>query len=384
MSLNLEPSSSGTARAKSGTSRSVALDFLRFAAAGLVVLYHYQSEGPFPLSRLSPVFLRGYLVTDLFLILSGYVLGRAYGRQVAASAISDEHFLLRRVLRIWPAHLAMLTAFAAVVFAAGLAGRPPARPEAFQWGELPAQALLAHAWSGHGGGWNLPTWTLSALVICYAAFPMVWRRLRGVGDGLLLFLGGMGLIWLADLAVRRAYGQTIYDLHFNLGVLRALPMFVFGMCVARAAECGWPRAEWAAGMALAAGTAAALLQALGRFDLLSVALLGLTIAACGQMRMTWGADLAARAARISFALYITHILVGMLWFNVERALVGRLHPPVWEQWAFWACALPAALLVATLFDRWVDQPMQRGVARVLKNRLKAAGPKPGPAGLPSA
>ncbi|WP_421930944.1 acyltransferase family protein [Phenylobacterium sp.] len=369
---------------KNETGRSVALDFLRFAAAGLVVLYHYQSEGPFPLSQLSPIFLRGYLVTDLFLILSGYVLGRAYGRQVAASAISDEHFLLRRVLRIWPAHLAMLTAFAAVIFAAGLAGRPPAQPEAFQWGELPAQALLIHAWSGHGGGWNLPTWTLSALVICYAAFPTVWRRLRGVGDGLFLFLGGMGLIWLADLAVRRAYGQTIYDLHFNLGVIRALPMFVFGMCVARAAECGWPRAEWAAGLTLAAGTAAALLQALGRFDLLSVALLGLTIAACGQMRMTWGADLAARAARISFALYITHILVGILWFNAERALVGRLHPPAWEQWAFWACALPAALVVATLFDRWVDQPMQRGVARVLKNRLKPAGPKLGPAGLPSA
>lgn len=382
MSLNSEPSPSGTIPARNGTSRSVALDFLRFAAAGLVVLYHYQSEGPFPLSQLSPVFLRGYLVTDLFLILSGYVLGRAYGRQVAASAISDEQFLLRRVLRIWPAHLAMLTAFAAVIFAAGLAGRPPTQPEAFEWAELPAQALLAHAWSGHGGGWNLPTWTLSALVVCYAAFPTLWRRLRGVGDGLLLFLGGMGLIWLADLAVRRAYGQTIYDLHFNLGVIRALPMFVFGLCVARAAECGWPRTEWAAGLTLAAGTAAALLQALGRFDLLSVALLGLTIAACGQMRMTWGADLAARAARISFALYITHILVGVLWFNAERALVGRLNPPVWGQWAFWACALPAAMLVAILFDRWVDQPMQRGVTRMLNSR-STAGAKRGPTSLPS-
>ena len=334
-----------------------------------MVLYHYQSEGPFPLARLSPVFLRGYLVTDLFLILSGYVLGRAYGRQVAAGAVGDGQFLLRRVLRIWPAHLAMLMAFAVVIGGAGLAGRLPTVADAFQWSELPAQIFLTHAWSGHGGGWNLPTWTLSALVICYAAFPTLWRRLRGVGNGLVLFLGALGMIWLVDRGVRSAYGQTIYDLHFNLGVLRGLPMFVFGMCLARAAECGWPRRNAAAGLALAAGIAVIGLQALGRFDLLSVTLLGLTIAACGEMRMTWGADLAARAARVSFALYITHILVGMLWFNAERALVGRLHPPGWEQWGLWALALPAALLAATLFDRLVDQPLQRGVGRLLKGGL---------------
>jgi len=197
--------------ARSGKNRSAALDFLRFAAAVLVVLYHYQSEGPFPLAQLSPIFLRGYLVTDLFLILSGYVLGRAYGRQLAATAISDEQFLLRRVLRIWPAHLAILTAFAALVFAAGLAGRPPSQPQDFMWGEFPAQALLIHAWSGHGGGWNLPTWTLSALVICYAAFPKLWRRLSGVGDGLLLFVGGAG----ADLARRPGRSPHLWTDHLR-------------------------------------------------------------------------------------------------------------------------------------------------------------------------
>lgn len=375
MSFNSEPSPSGTVPARRGANRSAALDFLRFAAAGLVVLYHYQSEGPFPLERLSPIFLRGYLVTDLFLILSGYVLGRAYSRQVAARTISDGQFLLRRVLRIWPAHIAMLTAFAAVIFAAGLAGRAPGHPESFQWSELPAQAFLIHAWAGQGGGWNLPTWTLSALVVCYAAFPALWRHLSGAGGGLVLFLGGAALVWLADLGIRQAYGRSIYDLGFNLGVLRAAPLFVFGMCVARAAECGWPRTDWAAGLALSAVTGVFALQSLGRFDLLSIVLLGVIIAACGQMRMTWGADLAARAARISFALYITHIFVGMLWFNAQRTLVGWLSPAVWEQWVFWACALPVALLVATVFDRWVDQPMQRGVTRMLRDRTTAGETK---------
>jgi peptidoglycan/LPS O-acetylase OafA/YrhL len=343
----------------------VALDFLRFAAAGLVVLYHYQSEGPFPLSNLSPVFLRGYLVTDLFLILSGYILGRTYGSQLTAGRVSDTQFLVRRVMRVWPAHLAVLAAFAIVIFAAGLAGRTPTALDTFQWRELPAQALLTQAWSGHGGGWNGPTWTLSALVICYAAFPTIWRRLQGAGSGLFLCLGSLSLIWLVNLAVHQVTGQTIYDLHFNMGLIRALPLFVFGMCLARTSESASPHASWAPGLSLAAGFAVIALQGLGRFDLLSVALLGLIVAACGQMRMTWGPDLAARAARISFALYITHILVGMLWFNAERALVGLLHPPVWEQWIVWAAALPLALLTATLFDRWVDQPLQRIVRPLL-------------------
>ena len=66
------------------TSRGGALDALRFAAALLIMLYHFGSESPIKLYRLNEVFARGYLATDFFLMLSGYVLGRAYGPSLLA------------------------------------------------------------------------------------------------------------------------------------------------------------------------------------------------------------------------------------------------------------------------------------------------------------
>ncbi|HPA37392.1 MAG TPA: acyltransferase [Phenylobacterium sp.] len=345
------------------------LDGLRFLAAGLIVLYHYQSEGPWPLDRLSPVFLRGYLATDFFLILSGYVLGRAYGRKIAGGTVSDERFLLLRVMRVWPAHLVMLAAFA-VVIALGVAlGAPPAHPDQYQLSDLPSQALLIHAWGLHtGSGWNLPTWSLSALVICYAAFPTLWRKLNRVGASLLLFIGGLAAVWAADLVSRTLYHHALFDLPFNLGVLRALPLFVFGACIARAGELDWPPSRWAVWLAVASGLLVTVLQGFGRFDLMSVALLGLLVGAGGAVRTSRGQQVAAKAGQISFALYITHIFVAMIWFHATRMIVARFAPPEWLQWVMWGLALPAAIATAIAFERLVDQPLQKAVGRLISWR----------------
>jgi peptidoglycan/LPS O-acetylase OafA/YrhL len=38
------------------------------------------------------------------------------------------------------------------------------------------QVFLMQAWFVPGpSGWNMPTWTLSALIVCYAGFPAAWR-----------------------------------------------------------------------------------------------------------------------------------------------------------------------------------------------------------------
>ena len=44
-----------------------------------VVLFHFGDEAPIPLHALHSVWERGYLATDFFLMLSGFVLARAYG-----------------------------------------------------------------------------------------------------------------------------------------------------------------------------------------------------------------------------------------------------------------------------------------------------------------
>jgi hypothetical protein len=59
--------------------RGGALDLLRLLASLLIVVYHFGAEGPMRIERFGQVFSRGFLATDFFLMLSGYVLGRAYG-----------------------------------------------------------------------------------------------------------------------------------------------------------------------------------------------------------------------------------------------------------------------------------------------------------------
>jgi peptidoglycan/LPS O-acetylase OafA/YrhL len=369
-----KPRHSGTAEAQKPSARGPALDMLRFLAAALIVLYHFQDEGPRPLDQLSPVFLRGYLATNFFLILSGYVLGRAYGAKVAAGAVSDGDFLLRRLTRIWPAHLLVLAAFALVVALGHGMGLTVHHADRFNWSDLPAQAALIQAWGLNvGSGWNLPTWSLSALVICYAGFPTLWRRLGGLTGGAALFAGGLAVVGTADLLCHGLRGERLYDLHFDVGVLRALPLFAFGVFIAKAAESEWPNRRWAGTLTLCAATALVGLQLIGRFDFASAGLIGLMIAGAGRMQSRWGASLARKAAEMSFALYITHIFVGMLWFYATRAWIAQTQPPMWAQWLLWALALPMALGAAVLFERLVDRPLQTALNRWLTwaNRRKS-------------
>ena len=47
------------------------LDALRFIVGALIILYHFREASPVPLPQLHPVFDRGYLLTDFFIIDSG-------------------------------------------------------------------------------------------------------------------------------------------------------------------------------------------------------------------------------------------------------------------------------------------------------------------------
>ncbi|MES2537882.1 MAG: acyltransferase [Pseudomonadota bacterium] len=80
------------------------IDLLRFAAAVLVVFYHYAFRGyaadgmsvmPYPL--LAPIAKYGYLGVDLFFLISGFVVLRS------ASSGSLQKFVVSRVARLYPA-----------------------------------------------------------------------------------------------------------------------------------------------------------------------------------------------------------------------------------------------------------------------------------------
>ena len=89
--------------------RYVALDGLRGAAALLIVLYHVRWT-----SHLSgSLFVKNsYLAVDLFFILSGFVISWAY-RERVKSPSDAARFLIVRLFRVYPLHLATLLALVA-------------------------------------------------------------------------------------------------------------------------------------------------------------------------------------------------------------------------------------------------------------------------------
>jgi peptidoglycan/LPS O-acetylase OafA/YrhL len=340
----------------SDLARGGALDALRFAAAGFLTVYHFgMEEAPRPLSELGAVFGRGHLATNFFILLSGYVLARTYGPRIMAGRVSDGRFVLGRLGRIWPAHLIVLAAFVVLALAVQGLGIGLNNPEAFRWEDLPRQALLAHAWGfGPAPGWNSASWTLSALAACYLLFPPLYRGLRRVRPQAALAIGIGGLL-SADVAAR-ALGADLYTLSPAYGLGRAAPLFLLGATLACYGDARPPArpVAWALGLGGAAVFVAA--QAVSGWSLGAVLGLAAVILAAGTHRPRRGSPLVARAAAVSFALFLTHNLVGLVWFRALGFLPWTLPEPA--EWALWASAFPACLTAAWMFDRWIDGPVQ--------------------------
>jgi peptidoglycan/LPS O-acetylase OafA/YrhL len=357
--------------------RGGALDGLRFAGAFFIVLYHYAENAPVSLFQLHPAFSRGYLATDFFLMLSGFVLAGAYGPRIMAGSLGTVEFVRRRIERIWPAHLVMLGAFVALFAAATLLNLPIRNPQWFQWADLWPQIFLIQSWGvfDSRSGWNIVTWTLSSLLVCYAVFPLVWRLFDRLGDAWKVLLAALVFFAAVDAFSHAVLGYPVYQMPLRWGVVRALPLFVLGVALARvAAEL---RIDRRLAGALAAIATAALLaaQVAGEHDYASLALIGaaMTLATVWRGRPS---TLVKEGAAISLSLFITNYFFGVVWFGALRVLEGRFGLPTSLEWALWALALPGAILFAWLFHHGVDQPLQRLIARLRAPRAAVARSAP--------
>lgn len=340
-------------------SRGGALDALRFAAALLIVLYHFGSEAPITLADLHPVFSRGYLATDFFLILSGFVLGRAYGDQILSGRVGVGAFLRKRLTRLWPAQLIILAVTLIVVGVAQLVGQQPDHPDNFTPFALIMQALMVQAWGvTGGGGWNHPSWSLSALVVCYAAFPLAWRWIGRMTSPAALLALGLATVMAGDLVCLRLFHHPIYDLDFSLGVLRAAPLFLLGVCIARVVENGAPPVLTAWMLSWLALAALVMLQIAGRFDLPSIVAIATIVLCLGRLPVVRPSRLIEQGAKLSFALFVTHALTGLVWFGVLGVVTSRMAIAPWLHWSLWAISIPLSLAVAGLFHRFIDEPVQ--------------------------
>jgi peptidoglycan/LPS O-acetylase OafA/YrhL len=335
------------------------LDLMRAVAAVLMVLHHFERAGPFALSTLHPVFERGYLLTDFFIIDSGYVLSRIYMDGVSRGRTSTTDFLRKRFLRVVPLHLIVLGGLVAAVLLAAMVGLRPNNPQFFEWSELPGQVLLVQAFGLLGGhGWNAPTWSLSALLGCYVFFPILARRLgarsgvAAVGLAAAVFVLANGLTWAV-------FHYPVYQMPLSIGIFRALPLFFLGMALARFSDTTPVPERLARWVGLAALVALVVAQAYGRFSIISLGLICTMIAAAGAIPVRRPSIVIEKAALASFAVFLSNEVVRILWFGVVEVLQRHLALPQSLLWAAWGGGVLAALAGGWTLYVLVDAPLQR-------------------------
>ena len=346
------------------------LDALRFIVGALIILYHFREASPVPLPQLHPVFDRGYLLTDFFIIDSGYVLARIYGDRLAAGQASLRAYSRQRLLRVIPAHLVVSLIFVAIVGGAALAGVAPSNPRWFDWSQLPAQVLLVQAYGVPGGqGWNAPTWTLSALIGCYLLLPWICRALWRWPPGLVV-IGAAVLVVAADLAASLWLGDPIYRLPMRYGILRALPLFLLGVAAAYYGSRVYVAPRLAGAIGLAAAVALVGLQAVGAFSLLSLGLMTGIIWAAGAVPVLRPSRLIEHLALMSFSMFLTNEVSRIVWFGLLDALEQDALP-FGARWALWSVGFVGAFVAAAVFRYGFDRPVQTWLNPSRTNR--AAG-----------
>lgn len=341
-----------------------ALTGVRGVAACVVAVFHmnywfhtggWDPGGPGIV--LATMFRVGYLGVDLFFALSGYVIASAYlpaFRHPSRGAYTQ--FLIRRVARIWPLHVAVLLLYVGA-------------PTCSTPGELAGNLLLVQGWGliDHVTC-NAPSWSISGEWGAYLAFPgLAWLLLRSnrrwVALGMAaLGWGGLGVLtWLS-------WNHSL-DVTYNLGLARAFFGFTIGAALCRGFAALKPHLAFD-GCGLLIVAAIGGLAAAGAPDVLVAGLFGplvLCIArAAGPLRAVLGAQPIVWLGEISYSLYLWHRVV----IDHLRSLGLTVATPA-------AVGLVLCLLIgiAALSRRWIEQPARTGIIALLTGwRHRLASP----------
>ena len=157
--------------------RFVALDSLRGIAAIMVVAFHMQDGG---LSVGSTLVANSWLFVDFFFVLSGFVISGAY-RDKLASGFSPARFMVLRLGRVYPLHLAILAIYVAmelsvlVLHATGFDVRAGFSGDHSVSGLLLTALLLQGLVEPNPLVWAPPSWSISVEVWLYLAIALGYR-----------------------------------------------------------------------------------------------------------------------------------------------------------------------------------------------------------------
>ena len=206
----------------------------------LIILYHFGEGHHYSgLHDFDRLIARGYLWVEFFFVLSGFILTYVYGarRDTLLAPRAWMRFVMTRLIRLYPLHLAMLLLIGGLVlFYRGMADAGgyvsifdlPYHQDISAKG-LALSLLLVHAWNTMDWlTWNGVSWFVSVEFALCLLFPLLLWLLRASAVRAAAFVA-VGVAGLTLLGMASPHGL---DITFHNGVLRGLSDFAAGMGMA--------------------------------------------------------------------------------------------------------------------------------------------------------
>lgn len=192
--------------------RFVALDSLRGIAALFIVFYHM---GPFGWIASWRPFQSGWLMVDFFFVLSGFVIAMSYGARLAGG-YPRSAFLLIRLGRVLPLHLAVVAGFTLLEFTVF---RPILAEPHGLWEWVRGAFLLDTFATGAGNFYAPVSWAVGVELVLYALAALLFGR------------GVPGTAVAIALAAAGAWGMATHFKVFGFGFLLQRGLFDFAVGV---------------------------------------------------------------------------------------------------------------------------------------------------------
>lgn len=325
-----------------------------------------------------------FLAVDMFFVISGILLSLHYRDRFTDKTVTSwaiDRFLLMRLTRLWPVHVAMM-AVIGIYHVIGIphpisSGNEGVIFKHWEWTGFVNLTML-HGWGLIPvASWNEPAWTVSIMMLCYIVFPNLVRMLDHVP-------ARAGMHWIAIAVVLAAYhiATVLLDITSHTdgagAVLRGFSLFTVGCLVAALyrMHVGLWLGQLRVVLGLACTACAAMLVwfygkqfPIGWLHLLyAPLLLGLMYLPAARARalnhgaMRW---LGVRA----FCIYMVHypVLLAIKYFAGDW--FARQASGIWwaDSWLY-ALVIASVIGVAALVYVAIERPAQHGLRRLLTAR----------------
>ncbi|PHR90886.1 MAG: hypothetical protein COA69_14335 [Robiginitomaculum sp.] len=367
-----------------------ALDGFRGVLAIMIAIYHTMWSSHLNNSQF---WENGPALVDLFFVFSGFLMFTLYDGQIN-SRTEARAFIKRRFARIYPLHFFML--IVALLYAVarlvahfvGLAVYEPGEILPFQAGASDTlwsfftNLTLIHSMGVHDAlTYNMPSWTVSVEFYTYFVFAamMIWARPKKAWHFALLALA-VGVNYYALSRVK-----PNIDFHYDLGFFRCLGGFFTGVVVAYAYRNIKPLYErvkarahvqtftfWASVLeaVVLAILVGFILYGSGKaqFFLAPVAfvfVLGFAFD-MGLISKFLGLGLFRYVAKISYSIYMVHILFSLVFAIFIESTMPSITGPSWDtsQFAGDAFLIPylaCVLVFSHLSYHYIEMPGRKAL-----------------------